>query len=358
MSTSVVSAKRWQLNAYGSADKLELCDVSLPPPGPGEAIVRVFATTATYTDQLIMQGYYRPAQNPPVTPGYECIGEIVAVGSDNTDLAVGARVAALPQGHCATTHLALPLSKLVRVTTAVPPVEAVNMVLTGVTAYQMLHRCSGGRLSRPGCSILVHGCTGGTGAMVVELAKIAGVQASNIYGTCSAKNLSTAQNMGIVGIDYAGQPDWSAQVLTATHGAGVDVIFDAVLLQGYLTKDFSCLKSGGKVIGYGATNASAPGTLDIPGIVLAMSRMAVQQNITSWLTGTEAEFYHIGERRDAKPKEFAEDLTTLLSMVESGQLKPLIGRVWPFEKAKDALMSIAHNAHVGKQVIKVAEPPK
>ena len=47
-------------------------------------------------------------------------------------------------------------------------------------------------------AILVHACVGGTGAMVVALAKIAGVK--TIYGTCSEKNIAAAEQMGIKGV--------------------------------------------------------------------------------------------------------------------------------------------------------------
>jgi NADPH:quinone reductase-like Zn-dependent oxidoreductase len=354
MASESSTMRRWQVPAYGGADKLELVTLPLSALVPaGQVRVRVLATTATYTDLLIIRGNYRPAAKPPVTPGYDCVGVVDAVGEGVAAVKPGDRVALMPQGGCMATHVTLPQRLVVPIRDDVAPLDAVSVVLTGVTAYQMLHRSSGGRLS-PQARLLVHGCTGGTGAMIVELAKAAGVPAANIFGTCSARNLATASAMGIVAIDY-GAGGWDARVLEATGGEGVDLIYDAVMLGGYLTMDWKCLRRGGKLVCYGLTNAAAPGTAPVPSILLAFTRLAAQQKMWSWFNRQEAEFYNVSRRRDAHPDEFAADLAALLDLVAKGTLRPLVGQVWPFEQAKDALAAIEANSHTGKQLIRVAD---
>lgn len=350
---ALVTASRWQVDAYGGADDLHLCSFPLPPPPPGFVLVKVLATTATYTDQLILRGNYRPEQVPPVVPGYECVGEVVACGEGASAVRPGDRVAALPQGTCMATHVTLPEALLVKVRPDVPPTQAVCMVLTGVTAYQMLHRCGAGRLT-PASTLLVHSCVGGTGSMLVHLAKAAGLRAENIFGTCSARNLPAAHAMGVTAFDYLAE-DWSGLVLRATGGRGVDLVFDAVMMGGYYSRGLACMRRGGKYVGYGFTNSSAPGTMPLASVIPLFLRLTLQQKVWSWVTGTEAEFYIVSEHRDAHPEHFAEDLRLLLDMVASGAVQPLVGRVWPFAQAKDALLAIAGGGHQGKQVVQVAE---
>ena len=90
-------------------------------------------------------------------------------------------VVSMPQNGCMATEVVLPEHLCVKIDSCFDPEKVVSMVLTGVTAHQMLHRVAGNRINNT-CSILVHGAAGGTGAMIVQLAKLAGVPPTNIYG--------------------------------------------------------------------------------------------------------------------------------------------------------------------------------
>ena len=75
VTTSIENVSRWQLSEYGGTEKLQLVkDIKLRSLAIDEVLVKVLATTATYTDQLIIRGNYLPSPQLPVTPGYDCIG--------------------------------------------------------------------------------------------------------------------------------------------------------------------------------------------------------------------------------------------------------------------------------------------
>jgi NADPH2:quinone reductase len=150
-------------------------------PSAKEVSVKVLATTATYTDLLILAGNYRPKFPLPLTPGYDLVGVVNVVGSAVTALKTGDIVISMPQHGCMSTDVLLPESLCVKIESCFNAEKVVSMVLTGVTAHQMLHRVAGKRISSSS-SILVHGAAGGTGAMIVQLAKLAGVPPANIYG--------------------------------------------------------------------------------------------------------------------------------------------------------------------------------
>lgn len=348
--------RRWEVREHGGPDKLELVSVdTMPVPGRGQVLLRVLATTATYTDLLVLAGHYRPQPPLPITPGYECIADVAAVGEGVTHLAVGDRVASMPQSGCAATHRVTDASICVPISRAVAPLDAVNMVLTGVTAFQMLHRATEGRITRPGASILVHGCVGGTGAMVVALAKISGIPADRIFGTCSARNIAVAEReLGIRAFDYA-LANWDVRTREASGGEGVDVVFDHVMGGGYMAKSLRCLRRGGKLIGYGLTNTARPGTFSLCEAMGLLSSIAMRRSLWSCFDGKQVEFYNVASRRATKFDEFAADTRTLVSLLEAGTLRPLVGHVWSFEEVPSALRGIASNTHTGKQVIRVAD---
>jgi NADPH:quinone reductase-like Zn-dependent oxidoreductase len=173
--------RRWEAKKHGGPDGLELVNFQTKQPSAKEVVVKVFATTATYTDLLIIAGNYRPVFPLPVTPGYDLVGSIKAVGTGVTTLNVGDIVVSMPQNGCMATEVVLPEHLCLKIDSCFDPEKVVSMVLTGVTAHQMLHRVAGKRINS-NASILVHGAAGGTGAMIVQLAKLAGVAPGNIYG--------------------------------------------------------------------------------------------------------------------------------------------------------------------------------
>jgi NADPH:quinone reductase-like Zn-dependent oxidoreductase len=281
------------------------------------------------------------------------------VGSDVLGVAVGDRVAVMPQNSCMATHVVVSVApsstlpaeglgtagaEIVKIRRDVAPLDAISSVLTGVTAYQMLHRASGGRLT-PDATILVHGCTGGTGGMLVALAKIAGI--THIYGTCGARNVEAARANGIIAFDY--KRDWAAEIrahLTSAVGAaaGFNLIFDAVVTGGYFQKDTSLLQRGGKVILYGFTSTNAPGSLALPSIIYNFMNIWVQQSVFAWFSGREAEFYNIAVRRATLPLDFMVDLRAVLDLIASGRLNQVEGtRVWPFTQAKEQLIDVTRD---------------
>ena len=173
--------RRWEATKHGGPEVLELVKFQMREPSAKEVVVKVLATTATYTDLLILAGNYRPNFPLPVTPGYDLVGSVKAVGNGVTGLKVGDIVVSMPQHGGMATEVVLPDHLCLKIDSCFDPEKVVSMVLTGVTAHQMLHRVAGKRINS-NASILVHGAAGGTGAMIVQLAKLAGLAPTNIYG--------------------------------------------------------------------------------------------------------------------------------------------------------------------------------
>ena len=219
------SFRRWEAATFGGPDALKIVEHPLPQPGAGEALLRVLATDATYTDLMVLGGNYQGITQLPVVPGYACSARVAAVGAgvDASVLSVGDCVLAMPKSGCASEFIVLPARLCVRISdaagaafVAARPDAAAALALTGVTAHQMLHRVAGdARLRAPGAAVLVIAAAGGTGEMVVRLAKLAGVK--HIVGTCSRRNLAAVEALGATPVCYE-DADWPAQARAATPG--------------------------------------------------------------------------------------------------------------------------------------------
>lgn len=351
-----MESRKWVLTKHGGPDGLELVNFKCGEPGPNEVLIRVICTTATYTDHLIMKGNYMPSPPLPLTPGYDLIGVVVKCGANvPSTLEIGSRVAAMPQSSCMTTHIILEHRHIVKVDSGGVPSSQVSCIRTGVTAYQMLFRCCASRIKKPEeVTMLIHSATGAMGTFLLSLALASGFKATNIYGTCSGKNLSILSAFGINALNYE-KDDWSKVILERTAGLGVDLIFDAVNLQSYYGRGMACLKNGGKYVSYGFTNLAEAGSMFIPDVLLFFMRISFQQYLLSFFDRRETEFYIIASKRDENPMQFTEDLKAVMNLVSSNKIVPVIGKIWPFTRAKEALQSIAQNSHVGLQVVQVDE---
>jgi NADPH2:quinone reductase len=397
------SFRRWEAAVLSGPDALRLSELPLAAPKPGEVLLRVLATDATYTDLLVLTGSayasMSGAQTNPFVPGCACSALVAAVGADAAHaFAVGDAVLALGPGGCAAEFLALPARACIKVEDAAlkafvraRPELAAALPLTGVTAYQMLHRVAGAsRLRAADASVLVTGAAGGTGSMLVQLAKLAGVVPARIVGTCSRKNLEAVKALGATPVCYE-DADWPAQARAATGGAGFCAAFDCAALANY-GACVSLLASGGVYTAFGLTlKDAAAGTMPMTEVLplfaqcvsagdrlarfgparpraarhplsqtrltfAAPRRFGFRHSVLHGIFGaSDASFYSIADRRKELPEDFKEDLLALLALASSGRLEVVVGAVHEFFEVKAALKGIAEGKHRAKQMIRVSQ---
>lgn len=229
------------------------------------------------------------------------------------------------------------------------------MALTGVTAYQMLHRVAGAaRLQAPGAAVLVHAAAGGTGAMLVQLAKLAGVAPGKIVGTCSAKNLGAVRALGVAAVSYE-DAGWPAAARAAAGVAGFAAVFDSVALQHHAA-GVALLNAGGIYVAYGLTSKEDPGSVPLPAAVALFAQLSARHLVLhSCFGAADALFYNVKDRRDALPDEYAADARALVDLVADGRLEVVVGATHAFDGVKAALQAIAAGTHRGKQCVRVAQ---
>ncbi|MET9879077.1 zinc-dependent alcohol dehydrogenase family protein [Actinacidiphila glaucinigra] len=236
--------------------KIELATVEDPAPGPRDVVVAVAACGLCGTDLHILQGEFAPTL--PIVPGHEFAGEVVAVGSAVTEVAVGARVAVDPSLHCGECHYCrqgrgnlcerwaaigvtepggaaefavAPVANCVVLPDHVATADAalIEPLSCAVRGYDVLR----GRL---GAHVLIYG-SGTMGLMMLELAKRTGAASVDVVDV-NPERLATARLLGCD--NTAG----SAQEITRPRGW--EVVVDA-------TGNADAIQDGLRRVGRGGT---------------------------------------------------------------------------------------------------------
>lgn len=318
-------------------------EAKLPEPKSGEVRVKVLVTGAAFTDVLIRRGIYPDVKNkPPFSPGYDMVGVVDKLGEGLTRLKVGQRVADLTVVGAYSEYICLPENRLTPVPEWLDPAEAVSLVLSYVTAYQMLYRVA--EVKR-GQRILVHGAGGAVGTALLQLGKLLDLE---MYGTISESKLELVKQLGATPIDY--KSDDFVERIHSLASDGVDVVFDAIGGDNF-KRSFSVLRQGGKLVAYGFYNSAMGKGGSIP---LDFMRL---QLWNMWPNGRSTAFYSIGPWRHKHADWFSGDLTKLFDLLAQNKIKPIIAARMPLAEAGRAHELIEKAEVQGKIVLTVAETP-
>lgn len=340
------------INEYGGPEVLTtVTHNTLPEPGPGEVRIKVLTASASFTDVMVRKGLYQGVSAElPYAPGYDLVGVIDKVGEGVNEFKVGQRVADLTIWGAYTQYAIRPSQYLVPVPEQLDTGEAVSLILSYTTAYQMLHRSA---KVEAGQSVLIHGASGAVGMALAQLGRVAGL---NMYGTASTKKQDFVRQLGVNPIDYKTE-DFVDRVMNDTGQQGVDIVFDAISIDNF-ERSFSTLKPGGQLITYGFYTTTL--TADSgDGLALAKEFFGWLwlQFKWNWLPneGRSAQMYSITSMREEHPEWFREDMTALFELLATEKIKPSIWKTLPLSEAAQAHQYIEAGKVKGKIVLQVSE---
>lgn len=340
--------RKWIIQAGSTegAAGIRLIEAPSPEPGPGEVKIAVKACSTNYRDFGVAAGkYFFGPVKVDTVPLSDGAGEIVAVGPNVKNWTIGDRVAGCffqrwqdgpfrahalrsdlggPVQGMLAEEVVLAADGIVRIPSHLSFEEAATLPCAAVTAWNALFEIA--RL-RPGETVLTLG-TGGVSIFALQFAAAAGL---NVIATSSSDDkLPRARELGAAHtINYRATPDWDAEVLKVTDGAGVDAVIE-VGGAGTLPKSLKAVRPGGIV--------ALIGVLDQPGGAISPVPL-IAKAVT--LAGT-----YVGSRAM---------FVAMNRFIEAAQLHPVIDKVFPFEKAQDAYAHQRSGSHLGKVVISLIE---
>src|SRR5436190_16453180 len=296
-----------QVGRFGDADGLQVVDAVLPTAGRGEVRVRVLASSLQYTDVLIRRHLYPQTarHRPPFVMGYDVVGEIDQLGDGVRDFRVGDRVADMTVVRSNATYRTLRADHVTAVPPGVDAAEAATVILSWMTAYQLLHRAA--RVQR-GQRVLVHGAAGAVGQALLVLGKLAGLE---LWGAARGGHAALVRELGGTPIDY------EREDFTRVVPGGFDVIVDGVGENGY-RRSYEALKRGGLLCAIGFS-ASVQAQRRMLPIVIEIARLYLWRLLPG---GKRARFYSVNVMRARHPTWFKEDLERLFGLLATGAIRP------------------------------------
>lgn len=325
-----------QLSRYGGPENLRTAEIETPAAGRGEVRIRVLASSLNYTEVLIRKHLYPQTAGlkPPFVMGYDVVGDVDQVGEGVTGFAIGDRVADMTVVGSNATYRLLKAKNLTRVPLGVDPAEAATLILSWMTAYQLLHRSA---KVKKGDRVLVHGAGGAVGQAALVLGRLAGVE---MWGGAFGKHAALIRELGATPVDY------DKEDFTQVLPGGFDVVCDGIGEDGY-RRSFAALKPGGLLIaiGYSAGVQARQGMLSI---LSGIARLYLWRFLPG---GKRARFYSINAMRVRHPEWFREDLEHLFRLLESGEIRPRVAERISFDKVADMHRRLEAGGLEGKVVL-------
>ena len=331
--------KAFTVHRYGKKEKLQLTTIAEPRVGQKDVLVQVYATGVNLLDSKIKSGEFKlflPYKFPLIL-GHDVAGVVVKVGAGVKQFKIGDEVYARPADHRIGTfaeYISMNENDVAIKPKNLSMEEAASLPLIALTAWQALVEKAN---LKKGQKVFIQAGSGGVGTFAIQLAKHLG---ATVATTTSTTNVDLVKSLGAdIVIDYKIE-DFETKL------KDYDVVLnsqDSTTLK----KSLTILKQGGKLI-----SISGPPDPDFG-----------QEIKANWFLKLIFRIISSGVRKNAKHfkvnfsflfmKANGSQLKEITKLIDSGAIRPVMDKVFPFEQTNEALAYVETGRAKGKVVIKV-----
>ena len=331
-----------------SLERLEYRDVADPVPGPNEVLIEVGGCGLNHLDVWAVKSPRDHRRGEPRIPGADIAGVVKALGPGVRTVSVGQRVVLFPFVSCRycpaclagrdnlceqrgasfgssrdgglAEYVTAPEWNAVPIPTGLSIEDAASLPIAFLTAWHMVVTRAG---VRPGETVLVNAAGSGVGVAAIQTARFCAARVLVTAG--SEAKIQAAIGLGAeAGVDYR-DGSWRQEIMRLTRNRGVDVVIDS--LSGRMLEESSeVLAPGGRLVNCGCTLGN-------------WTRLNVGRLLSREVAVMTAV---LGTRR-----EFLD----MLRQFEAGALRPVVDRVFPLSRAREAVSHLADRAQFGKVVV-------
>lgn len=315
-------------NGYGD---LELVTIPKPEVSNGRVLVRMTAAGVTPLDHTILSGQYYKAKAPLVL-GNEGAGIVEEGGG--TDFPAGSRVMftgsyGVSEDGTYSEYLSVRKQHLCRIPEGIDDVNAAGIPVAYLTAQMALSQAG----FQAGKTVLAPAIGGSVGNAATQLARALGAKHA-MSSTTNHKKAEQAKTLGFDEvIDLSGET-LSAGVRRITDGYGADIVIDAIGGE-ILSEALSALAAGGTLttLGY---SAGRKATIDVTDLI--------------WKRAAMKSFALMAQ----PPAAWEEAWSTIVPLLQSAAVKPIVAKTFPLAKASDALRYLIEDRPFGRVVLAIS----
>ncbi|MBB2688423.1 UNVERIFIED_ORG: alcohol dehydrogenase [Rhizobium etli] len=329
------------VDKYKKKGALRLANLPEPELLDNDVLVRIQATAVNQLDSKVRDGEFKLIlpYRPPFVLGHDLAGTVVKVGSRVRRLKVGDEVYARPRDHRVGTFaefIAIDEADAALKPSNLSMSQAASIPLVGLTAWQALVEV--GKI-KPGQKVFIQAGSGGVGTFAIQLAKHLG---ATVATTTSAKNAELARSLGAdVVIDYKTQ-DFE-KILS-----GYDLVLNSQDPK-TLEKSLGVLKPGGRLISISGPPEPAFARELGLNLFLKLVLRLLSRGVRKKAKRLGVAYSFLFMRAEGR------QLVEIANLIEQGVIRPVVDKVFPFEKTGDALAYVETGRAKGKVVIEVAD---
>jgi NADPH:quinone reductase-like Zn-dependent oxidoreductase len=340
------------LTGFGGYKGVKILKKPEPAPQQGEVLIRVKACGLNFLDLMTRLG---ALDSPPKTPtimGFECAGEIEAVGEGVEDFKVGDRVVALPEFKAWAELVAVSSKYVYKLPDDISFQDAAAITMNYLVAYIIVFDL----LSvRPGKSLLLHSAAGGVGQAIAQLLRT--VDNVTVFGVCSKAKHEKLKDSGLIDhlIDRA---DYVNEVRKISP-EGVDVVLDCLCGE-ECNRGYGLLKPMGKYILFGSSHVVTGETKSFFSVARSWWQVdkvspikLFEENKT--LIGFNLRHLLYQQNQSDYVKEVVEKV---FGLWKDGKIKPVVDSTWALEDVAEAMQTMHDRKNIGKLILDPALEPK
>ena len=319
-----------QIDAHGGPEVMHLAEVSFPEPGADEVQVKMEACGLNFSDIMAREGRYLRKISLPHILGHEICGVIEKIGQGVEGWSVGQRVLATTQsGGGLAEYVVVSETNLMLCPDELTPPQGAALLVQGLTSVMMIDNAAS---VVAGETVVVHAAAGGVGTLVVQIARAKGAR---VIGTASSNlKCRLIEELGAVAINYS-ETDWVKEVLALTEGKGAEVIFESVGGEVLARSYREALADFGRLVVYGVASGDVVNFDNYE--VLASNKSL----IGFWL----------GPHLVGHPDRVIAAKQRLVDMVQREEIRLIVEKTFPHERAVDAFEHLQGRKSMGKVVV-------
>jgi NADPH:quinone reductase-like Zn-dependent oxidoreductase len=332
--------KAFIVKRYGKKEKLHLTEIAEPVINENEVLVQIYAAGVNLLDSMIKWGEFKLflPYKTPLTNGHDMAGVITKVGSKVSKYKVGDEVFSRVSDYKIGTfaeYIAVNENDLALKPKNLSMDETAAIPLVGLTAWQALVEIA--KLKK-GQKVFIQAGSGGVGTFAIQLAKHLGAYVAT---TTSTKNVELVKDLGAdLVIDYKTQD--FAKLLK-----NYDLVLHSNREKIVLEQSLGILKKGGQLISLvGPPTPEFAQEIGLPWHLKFITKL-LSSGAKKKAEKLGVKFVFLFMRANGK------QLGEITKLIESGIIKPVIDKVFPFEHTNEALEYVEMGRSRGKVVVKV-----